>query len=62
MLDGKAVASLDLYATAIRARQVIWSVSFPSAGKHTVALVALGKKNSKAKRHPWTDAFLALVP
>ena len=63
MLDGKAVASLDLYAKATMAKQVIYTVSFPSAGKHTIALVALGKKNPKATgTRVDLDAFLALTP
>ena len=63
VLDGKAVASLDLYAKATMAKQVIYAVSFPSAGKHTIALVALGKKNPKATgTRVDLDAFLALTP
>ena len=63
VLDGKAVATLDLYSRTTRAKQVIWSVSFPSAGKHTLALVALGSKNAKAKgTRVDLDAFLALTP
>ena len=63
VLDGKAVASLDLYSRTSRAKQVIWSVSFPAAGKHTIALVALGTKNAKAKgTRVDLDAFLALTP
>ncbi len=63
MLDGKAVVALDLYSRTSRAKQVIYTVSFPSAGKHTLALVALGSKHAKAKgTRVDLDAFLALAP
>jgi hypothetical protein len=63
LLDGKAVATLDLYSRTTRAKQVVYAVSFPSAGKHTLALVALGSKNAKAKgTRVDLDAFLALTP
>jgi len=63
VLDGKAVATLDLYSRTTRAKQVIYAVSFSTAGKHTLALVALGSKNAKAKGTLVDlDAFLALTP
>ena len=62
LLDGRAVATIDLYAPSTKAGQVVWSTSFPTAARHTVALVALGKKSPKGKgTRVDLDAFLALT-
>ena len=52
MLDGKAVASLDLYAKATTAKQVICSVSFPSAGKHTHRPRGPRQEEPQGQGHP----------
>jgi hypothetical protein len=61
LLDGKRVATIDLYARRSRTRQIVYAASFPSAGRHTIALQATGTKSrpSRSKRVD-LDAFLVL--
>jgi len=47
-VDGKRVASLDLYASTTKVRQIVWSIRYATPGAHTVVLKVLGKKNAKA--------------
>lgn len=61
LLDGKRVATIDLYAPRTRARTIVWAASLPGATKHTLALEVLGAKNPKSKgKRVDLDAFLAL--
>lgn len=61
LLDGRRVATIDLYGRTTTPRSIIYAVSFPSAGRHTIDLWATGTKSrqSKGKRVD-LDAFLVL--
>ena len=63
IVDGRAVATIDLYAPRAKPRTIVHAVSFARPGRHTVALQALGTKNAKAKgKRVELDAFLVLTP
>jgi hypothetical protein len=60
-LDGKRVATIDLYATSTRAGRVVWSKVFATAGKHTVKIMVLGTKRAAAtSKRVDIDAFVVL--
>ena len=63
LVDGKPVAAVDLYARKAKPRTIVYAVSFAKPGRHTIALQALGKKNSRATgKRVELDAFLVLTP
>lgn len=43
-LDGRLVATVDLYSTTTQAARVVWRTSFASSGTHTVRIVVTGTK------------------
>ena len=62
-VDGVKVATLDLYASSTKRRQVVYAVDFGDAGKHTIELRVSGTKSAKSsgKRVDF-DAFIAIAP
>lgn len=55
-VDGKLVATVDTYAKKTGLRRQVWAMKLPSAGKHTIKLVAAGSKKRPKVR---IDAFVA---
>ena len=49
LLDGKRVATIDLYARRPQTRTIVYAMSFPTAGRHTIALQATGTKSRPSK-------------
>ena len=61
LLDGKRVATIDLYARRPQTRTIVYAMSFPTAGGHTIALQATGTKSRPSKgTRVDLDAFLVL--
>jgi subtilisin family serine protease len=62
-VDGKEVASVDLYSSTNQYRQVVWAMDFGSAATHTVELRVTGTRNpaSTGARVDF-DAFLVMTP
>jgi hypothetical protein len=56
-VDGKLVATVNLYAAQGLARQVVWTYAWPTAGTHTVKITNVGVK---ARPRANVDALLAL--
>ncbi len=62
-LDGKRVATIDLYRATTLARQVVWSSSALTLRSHTVVVKVLGTHRSAATgSRVDLDAFIVLVP
>jgi alpha-tubulin suppressor-like RCC1 family protein len=60
-LDGKRVATIDLYAATTQAGRVVWSKVFATSGKHTVKIVVSGAKRAAAtSTRVDIDAFVVL--
>lgn len=60
-LDGKRVATIDLYAASTSAGRIVWSKAFAAAGKHTVKIVVTGTKRAAAtSTRVDVDAFVVL--
>jgi large repetitive protein len=47
-LDGVLVKTLDLYASSIQARQIVYSASFASSAAHTIEVRVLGTRNASS--------------
>ncbi|HSH22060.1 MAG TPA: HYR domain-containing protein, partial [Candidatus Caenarcaniphilales bacterium] len=62
-VDGVYKETIDLYSPTTTFRQVVYAISFPTAGTHTVELRVLGTKNaaSSGTRVDF-DAFLSMAP
>jgi stage II sporulation protein D len=62
-VDGVRVAKVDLYASSVQRRRVVYAVDFGSAAQHTIELRVAGTKNSKSSgTRVDFDAFLAIAP
>ncbi len=62
-VDGVLKATIDLYRSKTQKRWVMYSISFPTAGTHTIELRAKGTKRaaSSSTRIDF-DAFLTMAP
>jgi hypothetical protein len=62
-VDGVRVATVDLYASSVQRRRVVYAVDFGSTAQHTIELRVAGTKNSKSSGvRVDFDAFLAIAP
>ena len=62
-LDGRRVATLSLYSSSTRYRQVAWAASVAPTGSHTVVIKVLGTHQSAATAtRVDVDAFLVVAP
>ena len=60
-LDGKVVATLDLYSATTSSRVIAWSSAALKAGSHTVTVTVLGTKNaSSTGTRVDVDGFMVL--
>lgn len=62
-VDGRRVATVNLYARVTTARRIVWSTTFAASGTHTVMVKVLGRRSSAATgTRVDLDAFLTLGP
>jgi|GEM_PF-3961754 len=62
LIDGRRVATIDLYAWKTKPRRIVFAKSFGSVGKHTIVFKATGTKNRKSKgKRVDLDAFVVLT-
>ncbi len=62
LIDGRRVATIDLFAWKTKPRRIVFTKSFASVGKHTIVLKATGTKNRKSKgKRVDLDAFVVLT-
>jgi CSLREA domain-containing protein len=47
-VDGRKVATIDLYARTTTTGSIVWSRTYARAGRHTLKVVVSGQKNRKA--------------
>lgn len=60
-LDGVKVATVDLYASALQTRQVVWSTNVNASRDHTLEIQVLGTKNpASSGTRVDVDAFVLL--
>lgn len=62
-VDGLLQATIDLYSATTVYRQVVYAISFPTAGIHTIELRVLGtKRPASSGTRVDLDAFLSMGP
>ena len=62
-VDGVQLATIDLYKATKTFRQVVYAISFPTAGSHTIELRVLGTRNAASSGNRVDfDAFLSMGP
>jgi hypothetical protein len=53
-LDGVLVQTLDLYASSIQARHIVYSASFATSAAHTIEVRVLRQRNASSTGN-WVD-------
>jgi hypothetical protein len=63
LIDGVAVATIDLYSSSTKYRQVVYQKAFATPGSHTIEVRPTNTRNaaSSGKRADF-DAFLVMNP